>query len=500
MRIRLLVALASLGAAAFPLLAGAQSVGASNTTSIGGGVSTTTSCSVGSTAGGGGSTGNNTLSGGASVGSGATCSNSIGYADPHGYAQLDTSCTSGSYANAQGVAGAGGLMLCADASTGSSCSVGISGGGMSNYGGGGGSAGVSGGAGEGAGFCGGFTFANGSVNIQYCGSLAYDVGVDFCLNGSVNYANIINRMEPFASRAVAQAAKCTSSNTAAANCVFTTGDLMANAAGPYYRRAKDFFDANNKFVAGPAVAVWTDARSVSYRTANYAKSAAKYTSSGLTNTYYTASGQVMNAANQIVDVGNITKSAATKATEAAAKAAYTAAKDEARKLAAQSTSAAKKTFDSVGNGLAGAANSVSKGVVKVSGGSTAKVHTPSEDEALFHPSVFNWDYYYDTKGTAWGKTDLFDYWKNVGYPKGEQASNEFNLNWYRSHNKDTGKTPKESLVYWPAMYTMLGYQGSETFSLQAYRNRYSDLKNYKYDDLMTHWLEHGRYEGRNGKP
>lgn len=500
MNIRHLVALATIGATVLAPRAGAQSLSAGNTTNIGGGVSTSTSCTVGSTAGGSGSVANNTLSGGASIGSGASCSNSTGYADPHGYAQLDTSCTSGSYANAQGVAGAGGLMLCADASTGSSCSVGISGGGISSYGGGGGSAGVSGGAGEGAGFCGGFTFANGSVNIQYCGSLAFDVGVDFCLNGSVNYANIINRTEPFASRAIAQAAKCTASNTAAANCVFTTGDLMANAAGPYYRRAKDFFDANNKFVAGPAVAVWSDAKSVSYRTANYAKSAAKYAGSGLTNTYYATSGQVMNAANQVVDVAAITKNAAQKATEAAAKAAYNTAKDAARQLAAQSTSAAKKTFDSVGNGLADAANSTSKTVIKVSGGSTAKIHRPSEDEALFHPSVFNWDYYYDTKGTAWGKTDLFDYWKNVGYPKGEQASNEFNLNYYRSQNKDTGKTPADSLIGWPAMYSFMGYQGSETFSLQAYRNRYPDLKNMKYDELMTHWLDHGRYEGRNGKP
>lgn len=500
MRTRLFVALASLGVAAFPLLASAQSVGTSNTTNLGGGVSTTTSCTVGSNAGGSGSTGNNTLSGSASVGSGATCSNSTGYADPHGYAQIDTSCTSGSYANAQGVAGAGGLMLCVDASSGSSCSVGVSGGGTSNYGGGGGSAGVSGGAGEGAGFCGGFTFTGGKVNIQYCGSLALDVGVDFCLNGSVNYANIINRAEPFASRAVAQAAKCASSNTAAANCVFTTGDLMANAAGPYYRRAKDFFDANNKFVAGPAVAVWNDAKSVSYRTANYARSAAKYTGSGLANTYYTASGQVMNAANQVVDVGTITKNAAAKATEAAATAAYNAAKDEARKLASQSTSAAKKSFDSVGNALTSAGNSATKGVVKASGGHTAKVHTPTLDEALFHPTVFNWDYYYDTKGTAWGKTDLFEHWKNVGYPKGEQASNEFNLNWYRSHNKDTGNSPQESLIFWPMYYAFSGYQASATFSLQAYRNRYPDLKNMKYDEAMTHWLEHGRYEGRSGKP
>jgi hypothetical protein len=36
--------------------------------------------------------------------------------------------------------------------------------------------------------------------------------------------------------------------------------------------------------------------------------------------------------------------------------------------------------------------------------------------------------------------------------------------------------------------------------LQVYRKRYPDLKNMKYDELMTRCLGQGRDEGRSGKP
>ncbi len=381
MKLHSFFAKTAIGLAAVPLLAVAQSttntvstsggsVTATSTTNFGSGVSSTTECTVGTTATGSGSVSNNTVSGSASVGSGATCSNSTGYSDPNGYIQLDTSCSTGNFANAQGVAGAGGLSMCADASSGSSCSVGVSGGGTSNYGGGGGSAGVSAG-GEGIGACGGVTFTGGVATIQYCGSLAFDVGVDFCLNGSVNYGNVIGRMEPFASRAVAQAAKCAASGTAAKDCAFTTGDLMANAAAPYYGRAKDFFNSNKQFVAGPAVAVWKDAKSVNYRATNYAKSAAKYTGSKLTGTYYNASGQVLNAANQIVDVAGITKQAAEQAGATMGKGINYAANtvaggatNVANTVASGVTSTASTVAGTVSSGVSSATKSVSKAFKK----------------------------------------------------------------------------------------------------------------------------------------
>jgi len=320
MKFNTLIGLAVITAAApmFPLAQAASTavavtttggaVTVSNTTNLGGGVSTSTACTVGTTVSGSGGVSGNNVGGSASVGDGVSCTNTTGYSDPNGYIGLDTTCQSGTFANAQGTAGANGLSICADVSSGSSCSVALSGGGSSQYGGGGGSAGV-GAGGEGAGYCGGVTFGKGSVNIQMCGTLAFEVGVDVCVNGNVNYANIINRTEPFASRAVAQAAKCSVSGAAAANCTFTAADLLANAAAPYYNRTKVFFDSNKQFVIAPAKAIWIDQKSLIYRNTNYAKSVSKYTGNKLTNTAYQIGGQVTNAANQVVDVGNVTKDA-----------------------------------------------------------------------------------------------------------------------------------------------------------------------------------------------
>ena len=186
------------------------------------------------------------------------------------------------------------------------------------------------------------------------------------------------------------------------------------------------------------------------------------------------------------------------ADDAAAAAAQAAkeAKERARALAEKSTSEGKKAFTSAGNSIGkGATNAV----VKATGGKTAKAHKPTELELMFHRTVFDWDYYYDTKGAAWGNTDLFDYWLKTGFAKGERASNEFWMPDYRKRYSVKGSN-YDLLYEWWVYYQFEGRQGSPTFSLQAYKQRYPDLKNYNYLDLMNHWLDHGRYEGRSGKP
>lgn len=280
------------------------STGTRSDRNLGNGMSTSTECTVGTAVHGGAHASRNNVRGGGSVGSGASCTNTTGYADSNGYINMQTTCQSGSFASAQGQAGANGLSLCADASAGSDCTSTLAAGGNSQYGGGGGSAGVSGGASEGAGLCGGVTFGKGSVNISMCGNLALDIGVDVCVNGSVNYKNIYTRTEPFASRAVAQAAKCAANATSQSNCVFTTGDMLANAAAPYYGRTKAFFNGK-VFRTDAASAVWKDKRAIAYRTNNYAKSVAKFGANNLKNTTYNASGTVVNASNQVVDTGTL---------------------------------------------------------------------------------------------------------------------------------------------------------------------------------------------------
>lgn len=265
------------------------------------GVTSSANCTASSYANGSGGTSGGNVQGGGSAGSGVVCTNTTGYADKSGYANVQLSCQSGMFANGDGQAGANGVAVCADASVGTSCSATVAGGGTTQYGGGGGSAGVSGG-GTGAGMCGGVTFTAEAVNIAMCGTIALDVGVDVCINGSVNYANIYGRAEPFASRAVAQAAKCANSSNGA-ECGFTVGDMLANSAAPYVGRATDFFDSNKKFRTGAAIDVWNDSRANVLRTGNYTKAVDKYAGNNLKNTTYSAVGQVLNSSNQLVDIG-----------------------------------------------------------------------------------------------------------------------------------------------------------------------------------------------------
>lgn len=256
-------------------------------------------CSGGLTASGGGSVSGGNVQGGASVGSGFVCTDTTGYGNPSGYISVQLSCQSGMFASAQGQAGANGVALCADASSGSSCTAAIAGGGSSQYGGGGGSAGTSAGNAEGGGACGGVTFTKEAINISMCGSLAFQVGIDVCINGSVNYKNVYGATEPFASRALAQAAKCGGST----DCVFTVGDLLANSAAPYIGRTAAFFDTNYRFRADAATGVWKDVKATNFRSSNYTKAVTKFLGNNLKDTTYNAAGQVVNASNQVVDIG-----------------------------------------------------------------------------------------------------------------------------------------------------------------------------------------------------
>lgn len=268
-------------------------------------------CSGGTAPSGGGSVSGGNVQGGGSAGGGFVCTNTVGYGNPSGYVNVTLSCQSGMFASAEGQAGANGVAVCADASVGTSCTTTLGAGGSNKYGGGSGTAGVSGGNAEGAGACGGVTFTNEAIAISMCGSLAFQVGIDVCINGTVNYKNVYNSVEPFASRAVAQAAKCasTSSNT---NCAFTVGDLLANAAAPFVGRTQAFFDTNYRFRTDAARDVWNEAKAGTFRSGNYSKAVNKFIGNELKNTTYNAVGQVVNSSNQVMDLGKSSVNAATK--------------------------------------------------------------------------------------------------------------------------------------------------------------------------------------------
>lgn len=382
----------AIGALALPALSGAQSttgsvstsggaVTVTTTTNFGNNVSTTTECTVGTTMSAGGGLNGYNVGGSVSVGSGVSCANVTGYSDPNGYAQVETSCQSGNFASAAGQAGVNGVSFCGDASTGSSCSAGVAAGGISQYASYGANAGVSAG-GEGVGACGGFTWGNGAVNVQYCGSLAYEVGVDFCVNYSVSYAPLLNRVEPFASRALAQVAKCAVAGTPQQNCTFTAADLMANAAAPYYRRTSAFFNQAGQLSVTSAASVWADNKSQLYRSTNYAKAATKFAGNKLQGTAYDAMGRVTNGAGQLVDVAKVTGDAFAQAGGTVAKGVATAANTVANGTAGAvgtvvaGTAGAIGTVgsgvssgvDTVSSGLSSAGNSVGKAFKKIKKG------------------------------------------------------------------------------------------------------------------------------------
>ena len=286
-------------------------------------------CATTTTVSGNGSASGSNIQGGGSVGGGVTCQETTGYSDPNGYINVQLSCQDGVFANAQGQAGTNGVSLCADATVGASCTATLAGGGTSQYGGGGGTAGVSGGNAVGGGMCGGVTFTNGSINVDMCGSLAFEVGVDVCINGSVNYKNIYRRVEPFGSRAVAQAAKCAADSTA---CTFTMGDLLANAAAPYIGRTIGFFDNSGVFRTPAAKDVWTATSASQYRTSNYAKTANKFAGNKLANTTYNEVGKVVNSSNQAVDIGNASVEAGKNAVNKGTKAAKDAGNDAGKAI------------------------------------------------------------------------------------------------------------------------------------------------------------------------
>ncbi|HEX9173341.1 MAG TPA: lectin [Telluria sp.] len=138
----------------------------------------------------------------------------------------------------------------------------------------------------------------------------------------------------------------------------------------------------------------------------------------------------------------------------AADAAYKKSKDAARTLASSASSSASSAFNDAANSLSHAF-----------GGK--KHHSDANDK--FDRSVFDWDYYYDTRGTAWGDTDLVKYWADHGYDANERASLEFDMNYYRA--KHGGANNKDLLNTWLKDGINFCEQASPDFSLAALKKR-----------------------------
>ncbi len=198
----------------------------------------------------------------------------------------------------------------------------------------------------------------------------------------------------------------------------------------------------------------------------------------ITKEYKSLSGY---SANEATAALNKIASDAAAAAKAAADKAYKQAKDAARDLADSSTSAATNALKETGN------------VIK---GMFGKKKKRSDENDKFDKTIFNWDYYYDTRGTAWGKTDLVQYWADHGYANGERASYEFDLQYFRSQHP--GVSDKNLLNYWLGDGIDRGEQASPDFSLKALVRRYPGGSN---RENLEWWFEQGgKDSGLNGRP
>lgn len=167
-----------------------------------------------------------------------------------------------------------------------------------------------------------------------------------------------------------------------------------------------------------------------------------------------------------------------------ADAAYKQSKDAARALANSTNSLTKdvtKAFNDAGNSISHAFG--------------GKKHR-SDANDKFDRSVFNWDYYYDTRGTAWGNADLLQHWADHGYAENKRASKEFDMQYYRS--KHPGANNKDLLNTWLKDGINRCEQASPDFSLAALQRRYPG-KNCR-DTYNWYFDMGGPASGLNGTP
>ena len=198
-----------------------------------------------------------------------------------------------------------------------------------------------------------------------------------------------------------------------------------------------------------------------------------------------SAGQATAALNKIsADAAALADKAAKeaeKAAKAAADAAYKKSKDAARNLANASTNAASNAFKDAGNSIS-----------RAFGGKKKK----SDANDKFDRSVFDWEFYYDTRGAAWGNTDLVQYWADQGYAASQRASLMYDMEYYRTKHRTNNN--KDLLNTWLKDGINRCEQASAEFSLAALQRRYPG-RNCR-DTYDWYFEMGGPASGLNGSP
>lgn len=177
-----------------------------------------------------------------------------------------------------------------------------------------------------------------------------------------------------------------------------------------------------------------------------------------------------------------------------AKAAYNAAKDRARDAANAASNTANNAFKSAGN------------MIKKFG---RRKKNRAPPDYKFHASVFDWDYYYDSRpDVVAAGVDLASHWRDSGFWEGRSGSNEFNatyyLNRYPAIKAGCGTDLNCAAWHWVTYGIPAGLQGSPTFSVFDLARRYPDVEAAfgpeNYEDILDWWLNDVTPGGRDGSP
>ncbi|MES2148319.1 MAG: lectin [Pseudomonadota bacterium] len=247
-----------------------------------------------------------------------------------------------------------------------------------------------------------------------------------------------------------------------------TVDFSASCVNPFEIKARlaiqesmnivEIFDAQGGANVDPSRlegCIGKDLEAALNKIAGEYKSLSGYTASAASAALNKIASDATVAANKAAKDAQKAADAEAAKTKAAADAAYKKSKDAARELASKSTSAMSNSLKDAGNAISGAFGKKKK-------------HSDENDK--FDRTIFNWDYYYDTRGTAWGDADLVQHWADHGYPEARRASYEFDLKYYRKQHP--GVSDKNLLNTWLEDGINRCDQASADFSLAAMLKRY----------------------------
>ncbi|MBU3916449.1 hypothetical protein KKA14_13020, partial [bacterium] len=127
----------------------------------------------------------------------------------------------------------------------------------------------------------------------------------------------------------------------------------------------------------------------------------------------------------------------------------------------------------------------------------------SEDETVFNP-IFYLRANPDLVAAGYTEGNVVYHWINNGIHEGRQGSSTFDVHFYLQKYADLqqvfGSNYHAATMHWINNGIYEGRQGSSTFDVHFYLQKYADLQQVfgsNYHAATIHWINNGIYEGRD---